>query len=57
MMYIVSNAENASPFEKSYATIEKVKKDYPSAYRIEEVEGGYAIFETASDYTTWENQK
>lgn len=41
----------------SHESSDDVKKDYPWATFIEEVEGGHIIFETYEDWKTWKNQK
>jgi hypothetical protein len=35
----------------------QVVEQYPSAVKVVKVDGGYAVFESWPDYTTWRNQK
>lgn len=41
---------------ENYESIKTVEAEYPGAAHIEEVEGGWMVFETATDYEIWENQ-
>lgn len=43
--------------QQDYKNRAAVVADYPTAAKIVKVEGGWAVFETATDYKTWENQK
>jgi hypothetical protein len=43
--------------ETEYQNIDVVRAAYPGAAEIVDVAGGWAVFETATDYTTWEAQK
>lgn len=40
----------------NYETIDEVKDVYPGAAIVIEVEGGWMVFETVTDYETWQNQ-
>lgn len=42
---------------ENYESIEAVEAEYPAAAHIEEVEGGWMVFETASDHETWAAQE
>lgn len=42
---------------ENYDNFEAVEAAYPAAALIIEVEGGWMIFETASDFDEWERQK
>lgn len=33
------------------------RREYPDAYRIVRVDGGWAVFFTADEYETWKRQK
>lgn len=43
--------------KQSRLTREFVKGLYPDAAAIKRVTGGYAVFETWTDYETWKKQK
>lgn len=38
-------------------TRKEVVKEYPDHVKIVKVTGGYAVFETWTDYETWKKQK
>ena len=38
-------------------TRKEVVKEYPDHVKIVKVTGGYAVFETWTDYENWKNQK
>ena len=38
-------------------TRKQVKEEYPDHVKIVKVTGGYAVFETWTDYDAWINQK
>ncbi len=40
-----------------YKSAAFVKQAYPSAYKIEKVDGGWMVFETINEYNTWKRQK
>lgn len=42
---------------QDYATIDAVSDEYPSATEIIEVDGGWMVFDTATDADTWRNQQ
>ena len=43
--------------EREYGSKANVQKEYPSATKIVKVTGGWAVFETWTDYETWKKQK
>jgi hypothetical protein len=43
--------------EQDYDSIEAVEEAYPAATEIIEVEGGWMVFDTATDAETWRNQQ
>jgi len=42
---------------ENYKDIDSVENEHPSAAAIVEVEGGWRVFETATDYETWQCQE
>jgi hypothetical protein len=42
--------------ETEYQNIDVVRAAYLGAAEIVEVAGGWAVFETDTDYETWQNQ-
>lgn len=41
---------------ENYENLEAVEMEYPGAAHIEEVEGGWMVFEAVTDYETWSGQ-
>lgn len=41
----------------TYSSKETVRDTYPGSYAIISVDGGWLVFMTASDYTTWQGQR
>lgn len=41
---------------ENYENIEAVENEYPAATHIEPVEGGWMVFDTATDFDTWASQ-
>ena len=35
----------------------EAKREYPGAAKIVKVTGGYAVFDTITDWETWKNQR
>ncbi len=44
-------------FIEGCKTAREARKAYPGAAVVRRVEGGYAVFETVTDYQTWRRQK
>jgi len=42
---------------QDYSSIDDVSDAYPGATEIVAVEGGWMVFETATDYATWKAQE
>jgi hypothetical protein len=42
---------------QDYDSIEAVEEAYPAATEIIEVEGGWMVFDSATDAETWRNQQ
>lgn len=42
---------------QDYADIEAVRKAYPGAAEILEVDGGWLVFDTVTDAEVWRNQQ
>jgi hypothetical protein len=43
--------------EENYDSMEVVEQAYPAATEIIKVEGGWMVFDTATDAETWRNQQ
>jgi hypothetical protein len=43
--------------EENYDSIELVEQAHPAATEIIEVEGGWMVFDAATDAETWRNQQ
>ena len=43
--------------EQDYKTRDAVKDAFPEAAKIRRVDGGWAVFDTLADYTTWSKQQ
>ena len=41
---------------EQYENIEQVQEQYPGAAHIEPVDGGWMVFNTATDYDIWAGQ-
>jgi len=41
---------------ENYSDIKSVEVEYPSAVAIEEVDGGWMVFDNATDHKTWQGQ-
>lgn len=43
--------------DEGYKAAKQVKKAYPAAVVVKRVTGGWAVFETWTDYEVWRRQK
>jgi hypothetical protein len=41
---------------ENYSDIKSVEVEYPSAVAIEKVDGGWMVFDNATDHKTWQGQ-
>ena len=42
--------------QEQYSNLEQVQEQHPGAAHIEPVDGGWMVFESASDYAIWSGQ-